>query len=169
MEKNVTLKELAQELKIDRSALRKYVISKGFDLFKVRTLQSKGQQTLAVSQEDAERIRDIRRQEGYLQLNKKVSENGGYFYIIQLIPELDPLRVKLGITNNIEARLSAHRTASPTAELLKYWPCKQSWEPSAIASITRTGCKSLSNEVYICDSIANIINRASQFFEIMPK
>ena len=42
----------------------------------------------------------------------------GYFYLIQLIPEAMPNRVKIGFADNVERRLVEHQTAAPTAKLL---------------------------------------------------
>ena len=54
---HVTLQSLAEELKMDRSNLRKYVMSEGMIPMQVRTLASRGQKTLAVTEDEAERIR----------------------------------------------------------------------------------------------------------------
>jgi len=42
---------------------------------------------------------------------------------------LPPNRVKIGFADSVEKRLAEHRTAGPTAKLLKAWPCKRSWDP----------------------------------------
>jgi hypothetical protein len=91
----------------------------------------------------------------------------GFFYLIQLIPEVLPNRVKLGFADNVEKRLNEHRTAAPTARLLKAWPCKRSWDYAAMDSITKGNCKLVLNEVYEGD-IQGFLDRAEQFFAIMP-
>ena len=53
----VTLRSLSEELNMDRSHLRKYVLRIGIAPFKVRTAESGHQETLAVSIEQAEDIR----------------------------------------------------------------------------------------------------------------
>ena len=53
----ITLKDLAKELQMDRSNLRKYVVSEGITTFQIRTLASRGQKTLALAREDADKIR----------------------------------------------------------------------------------------------------------------
>ena len=53
----ITLKELAEELNMDRSNLRKYVVAKGISTFTVRNLASRGQKMLALVPEDADMIR----------------------------------------------------------------------------------------------------------------
>jgi hypothetical protein len=91
----------------------------------------------------------------------------GYFYLIQLVPEALPNRVKLGFADSVDRRLGEHRTAAPTARLLKSWPCKRSWDFAAMDCITRTGCKLVLNEVYEGD-IQGFIDRAGAFFALMP-
>ena len=54
---HITLKELAEEMGMDRSNLRKYVVTEGIKTFMVRKLSSKGQKMLALLPEDANRIR----------------------------------------------------------------------------------------------------------------
>lgn len=169
----VLLKDLAEEFGLDRSSMRRYILRNKLEPVKVRTLESKGQQTLALTVEDAEFIRERRRQQGYTTKNrigKPVMDNGeGFFYIIQLVPELEPERVKLGFTCNLENRLSTHRTVAPTAKLLEKWPCHRNWELAAIASLTRENCKSLSNEVFIVQDVDMLVKRAKDFFALMPQ
>ena len=54
---HITLKELAEELGMDRSNLRKYVVAEGISTFTVRKLLSRGQKMLALLPEDANRVR----------------------------------------------------------------------------------------------------------------
>ena len=165
----VTLKQLADELKMDRSHLRRYVLQNDFEPFKVRTAESRGQPTLALSPADAESVRDMRTQDGFTYSVGVPANGGGFFYVIQLLPSLAPNRVKLGFAISIEARLQSHRTAAPTAELIKAWPCKRSWETAAIASVTRIECQLLSGEVFDCESLDTLVSRCDEFFAIMPK
>jgi len=128
--------------------------------------------TLALTPEDAEAVRELRQNQGYdttARKGKPVSDNGdGWFYIIQLVPELEAGRVKLGFASDVEARLGAHRTSAPTAELLKSWPCNRKWEAAAIASIARTDCEALSGEVFVVGDLDRLIGRGDAFFGIMP-
>jgi len=91
----------------------------------------------------------------------------GYFYIVQLVPEALPNRVKIGFADNVEKRLAEHRTAAPTAKLVKAWPCKRSWDYAAMDRITRTGCKLVLNEVYEGE-IKDFLERGDVFFSMMP-
>ena len=169
MEQYVTIKELANEIGLDRSNMRKYLVRHGFEMSMVRTPESRSQMTLAVTLEEAETIKELRHSQGFSQERLAIQPNGqGFFYVMQLIPEFDPLRVKLGFATNMDNRLAAHRTAAPTAHLVKHWPCKADWERTAIASITRTECSLVGNEVFACTDLAQLVERADTFFAIMP-
>jgi hypothetical protein len=91
----------------------------------------------------------------------------GYFYLIQLVPEALPNRVKIGFADNVEQRLAQHRTAAPTARLLRAWPCKRSWDYAAMDSITSKNCQLVLNEVYEGD-VAGFVERADAFFAMLP-
>ena len=92
----------------------------------------------------------------------------GYFYIIQLIPEAMPNRIKIGYTDNLDTRLREHQTAAPTAKYIGHWGCKRSWDQAAMDCITRIDCQLVMNEVYEGD-IQSFLSRAEEFFNIMPK
>jgi hypothetical protein len=83
------------------------------------------------------------------------------------VPEALPNRVKIGFADNVERRLNEHRTAAPTAKLLKARPCKRSWDYAAMASITRERCKLVLNEVFEGD-VQGFTDRGDRFFAMMP-
>ncbi len=91
----------------------------------------------------------------------------GYFYLIQLVPEAIPNRVKIGYTDNLDNRLKEHRTAAPTATLVKSWRCKRAWDQAAMDSITSADCTLILNEVYEGD-IDKFVERGDRFFSVMP-
>lgn len=95
-------------------------------------------------------------------------EGFGYFYIIQLHPVDLPNRLKIGYTDNMNVRLSDHRTTAPTLKLLKSFPCKRTWEEAAKASITRNNCTQIGVEVFDF-TVAEVLERAEEFFMLMPK
>ena len=57
MAKHIMLMDLATEMNMDRSSLRKAALKLGITTFRVRSLQTRGQATLAVSPADAEALR----------------------------------------------------------------------------------------------------------------
>src|SRR6516162_631750 len=99
MEEFVSLKQLAGELGLDRSNTRKYVLKSGVRPHKRRTPDSGSQLTLALTLDEAEQIRTKRREEGFLGSAKAVSKEAGFFYVMRLVPELDPRRIKLGFAD----------------------------------------------------------------------
>ena len=166
----VTVKQLAKDIGLDSSNARKYVLKQGFEFTKIRTRESGNQFVNALSEQDAETIKLIRQRDGYMDeehIGVSTNKGPGYFYVIQLVPELDPLRIKFGFASNVDARLSAHRTSAPTAELVKAWTCKQSWERAVIDSVTRIGCQLIASEVFVCDDLGALIERCNQFFALM--
>jgi len=170
MDDYVPIADIAEWIGLDRSNARKYILKHGFKPLLIRTSRSRGQPTLALPREDAEAVRALRESQGFGTMSKPTAKGGrGWFYVVQLVPDLDPNRVKLGFTTSVDERLAAHRTAAPTAVLSKAWPCDAAWEAAAIASATRIGCRHIANEVYQCDDLAGLIERADAFFAVMPQ
>jgi hypothetical protein len=167
VEEFISLKQLAAELGLDRSNARKYVLKSGVRPHKRRRPDSGSQLTLALTVEEADRIRAKRQEEGFLDASKAVTKEFGYFYVIRLVPELDPRRVKLGFADDVGSRLAQHRTAAPTAALVKQWPCKRAWEVTVIDCLA-AGCRLILNEVYECEDITGLLARADQFFGLLP-
>ena len=97
--------------------------------------------------------------------NKSHSENG-FFYIIALIPEYNRGRLKVGFASNVEERLGQHRTAAPTAELVRSWPCKRAFEKTIIAALSSLG-KQVRNEVYDFDNVDLIVSKAETLFSLL--
>lgn len=173
----VLLSDIATEFGIDKSNARKYVLKEGFEFIKTRTEETRGQETLALTEEDANAIRTIREEQGYVMYSNasgeqrrqiRRSKSVGYFYIIQLVPDLKPERVKLGFAQSIENRFGDHRVAAPTAEILRTWPCKRTWERAVIDSVTQEDCNPLSTESFDCGNLDKLVKRVDDFFQLMP-
>lgn len=172
----VTLTELAKRLGISRSAVKKFALSRGFSFHKVRCEGTRGQRALAFTADEADVLTMLREAEHFsLPGGAKASQrNGeiGWFYVIQLVPEIAPGRIKLGFAQSAERRLDVHRVSSPTAELVKTWRCKRTWEQTAIDSVTREGCRKIGKvigaEVFDTEDLPAVVDRANSFFSIMP-
>ena len=95
------------------------------------------------------------------------SPDQGFFYVIQLEPELDPGRFKVGFAVNLPDRLRVFQCAAPFATLIATWPFHRSWEKTAIDSVT-PGSENLHTEVFRTFSLDSIIKRCSEFFSLMP-
>jgi hypothetical protein len=96
-----------------------------------------------------------------------VSAEVGVFYLIQLEPELDPLRLKVGFAANMNERLRHLRCSAPFATVIKSWPCRRLWEKTAIDCVT-SGCERLHTEVFRCASLEAVASTCDQFFGLMP-
>jgi len=172
----VSLPELAERLGIDRTAVRKYVdrhhAKLGISVVRRVTANSHGQLVNCISARDAEKLLshyESRKERPVSRLAQSgATHTRGYFYILQLVPEAVPHRVKLGYTDSLAGRLAEHQTSAPTARFVAHWPCRRSWEQAAIDSMTREGCVLVMNEVYEGD-IEGIRKRAEEFFALLPK
>jgi hypothetical protein len=163
----VPLRLLARELRVDRSHFRRYVLRLGITPKKRHTLDSGNKLVVTVTPQEADRIRAARREQGYL-VSGAADQAIGTFYVVQLVPELDPNRVKLGFAEDTVVRLAQHRTCAPTAKLLKTWPCKRSWEFSVIDALSTAGCKLILNEVYECCDLDRLLAHGDQLFALFP-
>lgn len=95
------------------------------------------------------------------------SDDVGFFYLIQLEPEHDPRRFKLGFTMDLDGRLQKHRCSAPYAQYIDTWPCKRVWERAAIDCVTN-GCEQLHTEVFRTASLEQISAQAKSFVSMMP-
>jgi hypothetical protein len=167
-EQLVSLLSLARELRVDRSHFRRYVIRLGITPKKRPIPGSRKKLVVTVTAEEAARIRAARQGEGYDVDSAEDDAIVGVFYVVQLVPELDPNRVKLGFADDAAARLAQHRTAAPTARLVKTWPCKRSWEYTVIDALSNADCKLILNEVYECCDLARLLTQGEQLFALLP-
>jgi hypothetical protein len=169
----VLVRDIAQELGVDASYFRRWLIDNGFSFIKVRGNQN--QRANALTAGDAARAVALREEQGYpaggigtAEVGSTASLGLGWFYVIQLVPELEPNRVKLGYADTIRTRLAAHKTTCPNARLAGSWRCKPAWELAARESATREGCQCAGGEVFDVDDITSLLERCAAFFELMP-
>jgi len=171
----VPLTEIARRLGLDRSNARKWLLKNGFHFLKIRTPATRGQLTLAMPEEDVNAAIELRKQQGFPVGRERgvaavsQSSDGGCFYVVQVVPEFSPNRIKLGFTTNVNQRLASYRTVAPTAKLVKTWPCGFSWEQAAIACATKDECEKIGAEVYDCANLDEVLSRLDQFFQLMPE
>ena len=91
----------------------------------------------------------------------------GFFYLIQLEPDHDAGRFKLGFAANVNERLRSHKCSAPFSILIKSWPCKRIWERTAIDCVTHD-CEQLHTEVFRTSSIDDVVAKCDTFFTMMP-
>jgi hypothetical protein len=157
----VLIKAVAEEIGIVKEYALRLAKKNGFEIhYGKRNVAS-------ISKADAEKLirnYEPRRSSGD---ERSAFDGFGYFYLIQLVPDEIPDRIKIGYTDSLDQRLSDHRATNPTLKLVKSWPCKRTWETAALASVTRDGCTHIGGEVYSGD-VQGFIERGNAFFALMP-
>lgn len=174
MSENVTYKEMANRLGVNPTTVRRLIEKHGAELGisvqRGRGNTGNAKWTHYISREDADRLAafyETHHTQTDIATDAKTFQRQGSFYIIQLVPEALPNRIKIGYTDNLDQRLTDHQTAAPTARVLASWPCKRSWDYAAMDSITREACSLVLNEVFEGDP-EGFVQRGNDFFSRMP-
>lgn len=167
----VFLANLANQIGMERSNARKYILDHGFQFTKIRCLAKNNAMMLALSAEDAEAILAQRQRDGFMDGSAAVPETNGHglFYVVQPLPQIDPTRLKFGFTTSLEQRLLSYRSICPEATVLQTWPCKAIWERTAIAALSRDACEQLGQELFRYHDINHILERGEAFFAMLPQ
>jgi len=168
----VSFTELAKLLGMDKTHANRYakkVAEKlGIEIRRWRDPSANNQSVLAVTGSDAERVVEYRRSEGFLGSDRVPVIDIGVFYVVQLVPDLDPYRLKLGFAVDMQERLSQHRTAAPTATVLKTWQCRRAWETTVMEALVSEGCRLILNEVYECKDVEELLEKGNRLFDLLP-
>ena len=170
----VSFKDLAKRPALDPTTIRRLIerfgAQLGIEVQKGRGNTINAKWTHYLSRDDADRLIGFyeARQGGIASdVASDSFQSFGFFYVIQLVPEALPNRLKIGYTDNIDKRLAEHQTAAPTARLVASWPCKRSWDYAAMDSIAREGCVWVLNEVFEGEP-EEFVKRGNAFFSLMP-
>jgi hypothetical protein len=166
----VFLADLAEQMGMERSNARKYILDHRFQFTKIRCIAKNNAMMLALSTEDAEAILAQRKQDGFMDGTAAVPETNGHgvFYIVQPMPKLDSTRLKFGFTTSLEQRMLSYHAICPEAIVLYTWPCKSIWEKTAISALSRDACEQLGQELFRCQDIDKILERGQSFFGMLP-
>ena len=170
----VSVIDAAAQLGLGKQAVFKILKRLGVETFKQRHSAHGGQAISYISRSDFDRLRHDIESRDAAASNTADESNGniaysetGVFYLIQLEPDHDPGRFKVGFAINMSERLRKHRCAAPFAAVMKTWPCKRTWERAAIDCVT-VDCEPLHTEVFRCEDLDSVIKKCDQFFEVMP-
>lgn len=163
----VPITRLAKWLGMDYSQARRYVLELGYVPRRRYIADPVDQLTLCVTQAEAEEIASQRASETPVRSIAPVSE-AGIFYVIQMVPKLDPNFLKLGFAESLEQRIAQYQITTPFARALRTWPCKRSWEQAAIDTLTRVGCRLVINKVFECNDPGMLLERGDVFFSMLP-
>jgi hypothetical protein len=159
--------ELARTFGIAKQSLHKIVKRLRIETSLARTDLSRGQLTAHISSSDLAIVAEYLQGSAKTESPHILTDVRGWFYLIQLEPQADPKRFKLGFAMNPDERLRSHKTSAPFAVLLKVWPCKALWEKTAIECVTQEAEK-VHTEVFRADDLEKIAKRADAFFALMP-
>src|SRR5262245_41238495 len=102
----VSIKELSRVLGLDRSNTLKYIKRMGVSPLKRRTTDSGGQRAAVVPRDQAVEIIQKRKLEGFQVggIKPETVSEAGFFYLIQLVPDLSAKRIKFGFANSVQER-----------------------------------------------------------------
>jgi hypothetical protein len=172
----IAIVDLADEMQVRKQWIFKIAKRLGIQTSQRREAERGNQFVATVACEDAVAIRreieaSIRRGPDSATSTDEaidLATEVGVFYLIQLEPEHDPGRVKVGFTADLDGRLRKHRCSAPFAICAKSWPCRRTWERAAIDSVT-VGLEQLHTEVFRAASVPEISRRGDAFFNVMPR
>lgn len=165
----ISVIDVAKSLGKQKAHIFKILGRLGIETVKEKNSAAKGQKISYITTEDYEKIKEyLAGAESEPGVSATQADVGGVFYLIQLEPEHDPGRFKLGFATNIEERLRSHKTAAPFSKVLRTWPCKLLWEKTAIECASQ-GCVRVHTEVFRTESIDKVQSRCEQFFKLMPE
>jgi hypothetical protein len=173
-DEGIAVVDLADELQVRKQTIFKVLKRLGIQATRRREMD-RGNQYIAVISNvevDAVRIelsRTARSKQPSLSGSDAVylNEEFGVFYLMQLEPDHDPGRFKVGFTTDLEGRLRKHRCSAPFIRPLKSWPCRRTWERAAMDCMTIEAEK-LHTEVFRAKSLESIGERGDRFFSLMP-
>ncbi|RPI58468.1 MAG: hypothetical protein EHM48_10115 [Planctomycetaceae bacterium] len=170
-DKRFSVIDAAKILGIQRPNLFKVLKRLGIPTIKERNSAHRGQSIAYITSDDLHRLKEHFRSPvgtGVVSEDNTVSTEFGWFYLIQLEPEHDPLRFKVGFTVSMAERLRHLRCSAPFAKVLDKWRCKLLWEKTAIDCVTR-GCQQIHTEVFRSNSIEKIKELCQAFFKLMDE
>ena len=162
----ISISEIADIHGKRRQSLHNLARRLGFNIVKQKSDRGRGQRINHITVSDYEKLKQ---HFGSWEAREYVEAGDGFgvFYIVQLEPELDPGRVKVGYTENLDERLRSHRTSAPFSVIVETWPCKPLWEKTAIDCVTQD-CENLYTEVFRAANVDELIEKADDFFGLMP-
>lgn len=154
----VALRQVAVELGLDAAQVRERLRERKIRPHKIHANGPDGPLVVALTQEEADRLRDGAAAAGM---------DAGVVYVIQLVPDLDPRRIKVGFSRDMAGNLKYLRAGAPTAVLLQAWPCRPGWAPAAFDCLTG-GCRAVRDGVFDSDDLAGCVRRGDAFFALLP-
>lgn len=174
-DESISIIDVAKRLEKRKQTIFKIIKKLGITTEKQRHSKHRGQAIAFITNEDFNRISEyVSSNENLGNMNRSVDINEtssidyGKFYLIQLEPDHDSGRFKVGFATNLAERLRDLKCSAPYATIVNSWPCHWLWEKTAIDCVT-VDCKKLHTEVFRTDNLDNVQSKCNQFFALMPK
>ena len=170
----ISVIEAAQAVGYGKQGVFKILSRLGIETFRERNANHNGQAIAYISLEDFRLLRStVASRQNATAIDADpdgdlLGLENGVFYLIQLEPEHDPGRFKVGFAGSINERLRSHKCSAPFARVVKTWACKRLWERTVIDCVT-SDCEQLHTEVFRTDDLASVIAKCDAFFELMPR
>lgn len=164
----ISVIDIANEVGKRKQSVFKILRRLGIETQKLRGPDARGQLSSYISKSDYKLIKEqLESSTDTDQENAPGPSENGVFYLIQLEPDHDPNRIKLGFASNLAERLRSHKCSAPFSTVIKSWPCKLLWEKTAIECVT-SNCERLHTEVFRANSISEVLEKCESFFALMP-
>lgn len=163
----ISIQQLAENLNVRKQTIFRIAKRLGIEKTDRVNMGSRGQKVSFISESDANLIQDELNRTQKNKSESNVDSQIGVFYLIQLEPDFDPGRIKLGYASNIDERIRQHKTAAPLCKLIQTWPCKSLWEKTIMDCVTQN-CEQLYTEVFRAQNIEDVILLCDKVFEMMP-
>ena len=161
----ISLKTVAKLIGASRTQATRYVRSLNIVPQMRRTPDAGNSHAcLTVTQEECDFIVKNRKDDGFLESSQSSDNIVGQFYILQVIPEFCAWRVKLGYADNVQSRITHHKTSAPSAQLLKTWPCERFWEKTVIDHALRCDHDKIGVEVFEFHDLDALVVRLDVLF-----
>lgn len=165
----ISVAEAAKALGRNKQSLFKLINRLKLEKVFIKSEDARGQTAAFISIEDFYILKaHVEGASSTSESQENDATTSGYFYIIQLEPELDPRRLKLGFAASVDGRIRKHKTSAPFSKVLASWPCKLLWEKTVIDCLTEN-CERVYTEVFRVQDVGKTIQTAAAFFELMPK
>ena len=164
MEDYILIKEVAIELGLDRSTTLKTVKRLNIPTVKVRDIKAGGQLCSAVNREGFDLLISTRETSGFGQgPRKECNTSRNVCYIIQVNPERMPERIKVGVSTDMQGRLSTYRTICPEASIVAAWYAPASCEGYMIAVGQEHG-EQVGAELFDIEDVESFLSLMSNAF-----
>ena len=91
--------------------------------------------------------------------------NSGSFYLIQVVPDVYPGRLKFGWSSNVVRRFRLYRAVAPSLKVLRVQSCSVIYE-NALIHYFAEGLRPVGGEVFDSDDVDALLARFDAYFAI---